>query len=161
MVMKILKLYRRVFGISKFSKSKNSAVMAATTVIDLPEFDTGRYEGCDFLMSDGCATLTLKLAEIANFSIRFDRFRWHQFTVLPNCTTEMIKDAYFRLVEYKDSPNVTTLFIATNRAVRHIRSCITIVFFLMKQDAMKSMLNQQLPFDKWGGESATVVFLNL
>lgn len=115
LVMKILKLYRRVFGISKFSKSKNLAVMAVTTVIDLPEFDTGRYEGCDFLMSDGCATLTLKLAEIANFSIRFDRVRWHQFTVLPNCTTEMIQDAYFRLVEYKDSPNVTT-FIRSDKS---------------------------------------------
>jgi hypothetical protein len=108
LVMKNLTLIRCVLGISKFFKSKNQTAMAATTVIDLPEFDTGQYEGCDFLMSDGCATLTLKLAEMANFSICFDRVRWHQFTVLPNCTTEMIQDAYFRIVEYKDSPNVTT-----------------------------------------------------
>nr|WP_315467689.1 hypothetical protein [uncultured Undibacterium sp.] len=80
--------------------------MAATTVIELPEFDTGLYEGYDFLISSGGALLTLKLAEMENFSIRFDRVRWHQFTALPNCTTEMIQDAYFRLVEYKESPNV-------------------------------------------------------
>ena len=115
LVMKNLTLIRRILCISKSSESKNQTAIAVTTVIDLPEFDTGQYEGCDFLMADGCATLTLKLAGMANFSIRFDRVRWHQFTALPNCTTEMIQDAYFRLVEYKDSPNLTT-FIRSDKS---------------------------------------------
>lgn len=89
--------------------------MAAITVIEPPEFDTGQYEGCDFLMSGGGASLTLKLAEMENFSIRFGRVRWHQFTALPNCTTEMIQDAYFRLVEYKDSLNVA-MFIRGDKS---------------------------------------------
>jgi hypothetical protein len=80
--------------------------MRLSTVIELPAFDTGQYDGSDFRMLDGGATLTVKLLETANFSIQFKKVRWHQFTALPNCTPEMIHDAYFRLVEYPDSPAV-------------------------------------------------------
>jgi hypothetical protein len=77
--------------------------MPATLFMDLPQFDTGQYESCEFVMSGGGATLTLHLANLSSFSIRFNKVRWHQFTALPNCTPEMIRDAYFRIAEYKDS----------------------------------------------------------
>ena len=68
-------------------------------MIELPEFDTGQYEGCDFLMSGGNATLTLHISELPQFVIHFSRVRWHEFTALYNCSPEQMKDSYFRLHE--------------------------------------------------------------
>jgi len=89
--------------------------MPASVVLDLPSFDTGQYEGCEFAMAAGGATLTLHLAELHPLSFRFSKVRWHQFTALYNCTPEMVSDAYFRIVEYRDSPAVAT-FIGQDRA---------------------------------------------
>jgi hypothetical protein len=77
--------------------------MTTELIIELPEFDTGQYEGCEFIMSGGDARLTLFLSELPAFGISFSRARWHQFTALPNCSAEMVESAYFRLVELKDS----------------------------------------------------------
>jgi hypothetical protein len=77
--------------------------MTTELVIELPEFDTGLYEDCEFIMSGGDARLTLRLSELPAFTISFSRVRWHQFTALPNCSVEMIEGAYFRLVEVRDS----------------------------------------------------------
>ena len=84
-------------------------------IIELPEFDTGQFESCEFVMSDGGARLTVLLSELPAFKISFSRVRWHQFTALPNCTAEMVKGAYFRLVELKDS-SALTVFIERDRA---------------------------------------------
>ena len=82
--------------------------MSVSIVLDLPPFDTGQYEGCDFKMFDGEATLTLRVTDMPLLSIRFNKVRWHQFTALYNCTPQMIKDAYFRLVVYRNSSAVAT-----------------------------------------------------
>ena len=89
--------------------------MSASVVVDLPPFDTGQYEGCHFVMSDGGATLTIHVTELSPISFRFSNVRWHQFTALYNCTPEMISDAYFRLVEYRDSRAIAA-FVGQDRA---------------------------------------------
>jgi len=83
----------------------------------LPAFDTGQYESCTFNLSGGEATLTIHVAELPPLSFRFGKVRWHQFTAAYNCAPEMVRDAYFRLVEYPDSPAVAA-FIASDRAGR-------------------------------------------
>ena len=89
--------------------------MPASVVIELPTFDTGQYESCELAMANGDATLTLRIAGLPPFSIRFNRVRWHQFTALPNCTPDMAGDAYFRVAEYIGSQAVAD-FIAQDRA---------------------------------------------
>jgi hypothetical protein len=91
--------------------------MTTELIIDLPEFDTGQYEGCEFIMSSGDAKLTLRFSELPAFGVKFSRARWHQFTALPNCSVEMIKSAYFRLVELKYS-SALAAFIAGDRSPR-------------------------------------------
>ncbi|ODU45398.1 hypothetical protein [uncultured Aquimonas sp.] len=77
--------------------------MSASVVLNLPDFDTGQYEGCEFVMRGANATLTLHIAELPDVSIRFEGVRWHQFTSLYNCSPDMVRDAYFKLVEYPSS----------------------------------------------------------
>ena len=84
-------------------------------MIELPEFDTGQYEGCDFLMSQGNAVLTLRVAGLPQFVLHFKRVRWHEFTALYNCTPEQVKTSYFRLHEVSPSPQLTS-FLANDRA---------------------------------------------
>ncbi|MBC7751160.1 MAG: hypothetical protein H7Z73_05495 [Candidatus Saccharibacteria bacterium] len=80
-------------------------------IINLPEFDTGQYEGCDFLMTGGNARLVIKFSETPDFIINFDRVRWHQFTALPNCTVEMLNDSYFELIEVNNSIDLKQFLI--------------------------------------------------
>jgi hypothetical protein len=91
--------------------------MTTELIIELPKFDTGLYEGCEFIMSGGDARLTLVFSELPAFRISFSRARWHQFTALPNCSVEMIEGAYFRLVELRDS-RALTAFIASDQPPR-------------------------------------------
>jgi hypothetical protein len=77
--------------------------MTTKLIIELPKFDTGQYEDCEFAMSGGDASLTVLLSELPAFKISFSRVRWHQFTALPNCSPEIIKSAYFQLVELRGS----------------------------------------------------------
>lgn len=91
--------------------------MSIELVIELPEFDTGLYEGCEFIMSGGDAKLTLLFSELPPFAIKFSRARWHQFTALPNCNVEMIRSAYFRLVELKHS-NALSTFVQADHSPR-------------------------------------------
>lgn len=71
--------------------------------ITLPAFDTGLYEGSELHMAGGGAVLTVHIAEHPDFSVRFTKVRWHQFTTLPNCTQEMVGSAYFKVVEVESS----------------------------------------------------------
>jgi len=73
--------------------------MPPQVVINLPQFDTGQYEDCEFRMVRGNATLTLLLAELPLFNIEFRRVRWHRYTQLHNCEIAWIESAYFRLIE--------------------------------------------------------------
>jgi hypothetical protein len=91
--------------------------MTAVVVAELPPFDTGQYERSEFLMRGGDATLTLHIAELSEVVLHFERVRWHQFTALYNCTPEMIKDAYFKLVEYPSSPELK-VFLRQDSATR-------------------------------------------
>ena len=89
--------------------------MSLSVIAELPEFDTGAYEGCEFLMSKGGAVLSLQVAGLPSIGFSFSKVRWHQFTALYNCTSEMVKDAYFRLVEYPGSQALKA-FIHEDRA---------------------------------------------
>ena len=66
-------------------------------------------------IAQGNAVLTVHVTDRSPLAIRFSRVRWHQFTALPNCTEEMVGDAYFRVVEYLNSPAVAD-FIQQDRA---------------------------------------------
>ena len=81
---------------------------------DLPSFDTGQYEGCEFRMQKGDASLSIRVSELGTIELTFHRVRWHQFVALPNCTPEMVSSAYFRLVEIRSSE--LTAFVAADRA---------------------------------------------
>src|ERR1700687_4405675 len=90
-------------------------VSASRVVLSLPEFDTGRYEDSDFLLSGGDALLTIHVSGMAPIKIRFSRIRWHQFTALYNCSEEQIKGAYFALGEILDSRSLAA-YVANDRA---------------------------------------------
>lgn len=72
-------------------------------MINLPEFDTGQYEGCELLMAKGSAILTIRITGNPPFALHFQKVRWHQFTALYNCASDMIEGAYFRLSEVSPS----------------------------------------------------------
>jgi hypothetical protein len=83
-------------------------------VIRLPSFDTGRYEGAEFLMSQGDAVLTIQVADMRPIKISFSRVRWHQFTALYNCAAEQIEGAYFAVEEISNSGSLAA-YIANDR----------------------------------------------
>ena len=83
---------------------------------DLPQFDTGQYEGCDFRMQAGDASLAIRVSEFGTIGLTFHRVRWHQFVAVPNCTAEMVNGAYFRLIEIH-SPALAA-FVAADMASR-------------------------------------------
>jgi hypothetical protein len=107
-------------------------------VVTLPSFDTGRYEGSDFLMSGGDALLTIRVTEMPPFKISFFRVRWHQFTALYNCSVDQIESAYFAVVEVDDSQALAAYVkndrapLKTYRELHHYRT------FLTKQGGMRS-----------------------
>lgn len=86
-------------------------------VFDLPPFDTGRYEGSEFLMSGGNALLTIRVEGMPPITISFVRVRWHEFTALYNCSPEQVASAYFKVVEIAQSPSIAR-YIAKDRAFR-------------------------------------------
>ena len=85
------------------------------TIIELPEFDTGQYEGCEFHMLGGDASLLLRLAERPNFEFRFTRVRWHRYTQLHSCEASWAREAYFRLIEVRPSELLDS-FIKSDRS---------------------------------------------
>jgi hypothetical protein len=87
------------------------------SVVPFPAFDSGRYEGSDFLMSEGDAILTVRIAEAPPFKVCFSRVRWHQFTALYNCSAEQIESAYFKVAEISDSQPLED-FVRNDRASR-------------------------------------------
>ncbi len=89
--------------------------MATKTIIELPKFDTGQYEGFEFQMSLGDASLTLVFSEFPAVRMKFSRVRWHEFTALPNCSVDMVQTAYFRLVEIINSDSLVS-FVANDRS---------------------------------------------
>lgn len=91
--------------------------MHTALVYELPPFDTGQYEGCEFRMREGAASLHIHVAELGTLTVGFSRVRWHQFTVLPNCTAEMVSAAYFRLVEVA-SPELQAFIAADSSSAK-------------------------------------------
>ena len=73
--------------------------MTPRTVFELPPFDTGQYEGCEFHMVGGDATLLIRVSELPAISLQFRRVRWHRYTQLHSCDASWVQQAYFRLVE--------------------------------------------------------------
>jgi hypothetical protein len=86
------------------------------TVLNLPgpTFDTGQYEGAEFLMRGGDASLTITFSGRPNATILFRRVRWHQFTALYNCSPEQVH-AYFKLVEVDPSQSLAA-YVKADRA---------------------------------------------
>ncbi|GLX84528.1 hypothetical protein tloyanaT_07800 [Thalassotalea loyana] len=68
------------------------------TVLELPEFDTGLYDGCHFLHSGVNAELNIRINEVGTRVFTFEKVRSYKFTALPNCTAQMIS-AYFKIVD--------------------------------------------------------------
>ena len=87
-------------------------------MIELPEFDTGLYEGCELHMLNGGALLMVNIAENPSFSIRFNKVRWHQFTALPNCSAEMIENSYFKLSELQISDKLSSILASDTASVK-------------------------------------------
>ena len=75
-------------------------------MIELPDFDTGEYEGSEFLIAHGDGKLTIHIADRNPFVVVFSRIRWHEFTALYNCAGDKISDAYFRVHEVIPSPRL-------------------------------------------------------
>lgn len=96
------------------------------TIYDLPEFDTGLYEGCSFGQSGLNAFLTVNVVELGDLTISFQGVRYYQFTSLYCCSPEMVK-AYFKLVEVEKSRELKS-FLKRDRSsnfssqgIRHYR----------------------------------------
>jgi len=85
------------------------------TIIELPQFDTGQYGGCEFSMTKGNALLVLHLSGLPDFRIHFQNVRWHRYTQLYSCDVSMVKDAYFRVIEVSPT-EVLESFLGTDRS---------------------------------------------
>lgn len=81
-------------------------------MFELPEFDTGQYIGCEVLMRNGNATLVVFIEEFAEVRINFHKVRWHQYTDLHHCSQEMVRDAYFKLIEVNNSKEKDAFILA-------------------------------------------------
>ena len=92
--------------------------MALRTVLNLATFDTGQYDGCEFHMAAGDATLTLLLSELPPFSMQFRRVRWHRYTQLHSCDPSWVQEAYFRLVEVSPTEELTAFVKADTSSVK-------------------------------------------
>ncbi len=103
-------------------------------ILELPKFDTGQYEGCDFHMSAGDANLVIKIAEIGVFSIFFQRVRWHRFTQLLSCDLAWINGAYFRLVEIPPGDLIASLMAPYLRDKAAPRPFIALRHFMIFLD---------------------------
>ncbi len=96
--------------------------MTSRLVFNLPQFDTGQYEGCEFIMKNANATLTIHIAEVSDVVINFTRVRWHQFTALYNCESDMIRDSYFKLVEVSPSRDLDAYIKNDQASVKAYKS---------------------------------------
>mgnify|MGYP001809958724 CR=1 FL=1 len=99
-------------------------------MIDLPAFDTGQYEGSDFSMSGGDASLTLHFAEQESFTICFSHVRWHEFTALPGCNAEQIRSAYFALVDLGSTERLRSFLVSDSSSRKAYRSLCHFRIFL-------------------------------
>jgi len=84
------------------------------TVVELGEFDTGLYSGCEFNHSASKALLTVYVDEVGNKKINFNGVRSFSFTALPNCTAEMIA-AYFEVVDLGQTKELSA-FVANDQS---------------------------------------------
>jgi len=69
------------------------------TVAEFPRFDTGQFEGAEFLMARGNAELVTHVAGEDDVVVSFARVRWHEFTAVYNCSAEQLEGAYFSVAE--------------------------------------------------------------
>lgn len=86
-------------------------------ILETPSVDTGQITDLIFTMKSGSATLTLRFSEHSDFSINFTRVRWHKFTAIYNCSSDMIGRFYHRLCEISDSQELD-IYIKSDRASR-------------------------------------------
>ncbi|MYM73821.1 hypothetical protein GTP56_16645 [Duganella sp. FT134W] len=87
------------------------------TIFELPEFDTGQYEGSELHMVDGNAALVLHVAELPLLEMRFTNVRWHRYTQLYCCETSWIAHAYFKLIEVSPLEELAR-FLQSDRSTR-------------------------------------------
>ena len=73
-------------------------------------------------MKNANATLTIHIAEVSDVVINFTRVRWHQFTALYNCESDMIRDSYFKLVEVSPSRDLDAYIKNDQASVKAYKS---------------------------------------
>lgn len=89
--------------------------MSTKPVIELPAFDTGKYDDCEFTMRDGDASLVVHVHSLPEFRIDFRKIRWHEFTAMYNCSAEQIDGSYFVLSEVTPSEKLES-YIRNDKA---------------------------------------------
>ena len=77
--------------------------MPIRVVAEFPPFDTGQFEGAEFHMSKGDASLITHVAGEGDVVVTFKRIRWHEFTAVYNCSSEQVSGSYFKLTEVESS----------------------------------------------------------
>lgn len=78
---------------------------AMKTVVRLPQFDTGQYNGAT-LTHNGDAILAIDIIELGCLRLHFVRCRYIQFTALYNCSSDMVK-SYFCVDDLGESADLS------------------------------------------------------
>ncbi len=89
--------------------------MPVAVISEFPAFDTGQFEGAEFHMSQGDASLVTHVAGEDDVIVTFKRIRWHEFTALYNCSPEQVSGSYFKLTEVESSPALAK-YLAADKA---------------------------------------------
>jgi hypothetical protein len=88
----------------------------ATVVSEFPPFDTGQFQGAEFHMSQGDASLVTHVAGGDDVVVIFKGIRWHEFTAVYNCSSEQVSSSYFKLTEVTSSTPLAK-YLAADQAL--------------------------------------------
>jgi hypothetical protein len=99
------------------------------SIIQLGEFDTGLYAGCEFYHADGNGYITVHVDEYGNKTIEFKKIRFHRFTALPNCTSRQVS-AYFELKEVERSEELAEYIKKDQSSAKAYSSLRHFIIFL-------------------------------
>ena len=92
--------------------------MPVATIVAFPRFDTGQFEGAEFLMARGNAELVTHVAGEDDVVVSFVRVRWHQFTAMYNCSAEQLEGAYFSVAEVIGSESLSRYLIGNKASTK-------------------------------------------
>jgi len=95
--------------------------MSIALIYDFPPFDTGLYEATTFTLVGGDAQLVIRVAEVGEVVLRFQRARWHEYTAMYNCRSDQVETSYFKLVELRHSETLQRYVRADQASVKAYR----------------------------------------